>query len=164
MKPRSVSSLASLDSTVRGQAELLRSFLSTGAVTVETRFADRAETIAAVSSIHLGGALFVRVDPSLRAGAPEWAEHQRALAACLAPLAPLRRWLGMLKVPEFIRRWVSFPALFATFAGGTGLHDVAHRWGWALVSVGVSLFLRYALRPLAVRAIRWKLDRELAAG
>jgi hypothetical protein len=158
-----VSAPASTSTTVapRALAELLRAFVTTGAVTVETRFAGRPEALAAVSSIHLGGIVFVRVDPSLLPCAPEWADHQRALAGCLTPL---QAWSRRLKVPDALRRWLPIPALGATFAGGTGLHDVQHRWGWALASVGVSLFVRYALRPLLLRAIRWKLERELAAG
>ncbi|MEP7126275.1 MAG: hypothetical protein ABJE95_35415, partial [Byssovorax sp.] len=147
----------------RPLGELLRAFLATGAVTVETRFNGRPEALAAVTSLHLGGVLVVRVDPALRVGALEWTEHRRALASCLAPLAPLTRWLSLLKVPDFIARWLSIPALVATFAAGTGLHDVQHRWGWALASVGVSLVLRYALRPLLMRTIRWMVERELAA-
>jgi hypothetical protein len=136
---------------------LLRSLLTSGAITVETPFADRPGAMAAVTSVQLGGVLFVRVDPALRPDAPEWAQHQAAVVACLTPLAPLLRQLRMLKVPDFVGRWLPLPALVTTFAAGTRLHDVQHRWGWALGSVGVALLLRYGLRPLLVRAIRAKL-------
>jgi hypothetical protein len=152
-----------VDPSYAALAALIREIGETGAITVRTPLG-AGPTIAAETTIHLGGSVVVKVHPDLTKADARWREHERAVRARLEPLSVLASWTASVQRIEGAARWViAVVAAVVSLFGATRTSGALRTLAWLVVPPAVAFLLRYAVRPLAARLVTWGLRRALGA-